>query len=128
MSIQSSRTDVAKLLIERGVHTTLTDDVHHNIITPSESISGDIWEISYNKQEPIEVAIVCDNSEIAKLLLDSGVPIIQGLLISAAKKHNLQTIGLLISAGADVNERDEHDNTPLFFINDIDILPKYKQP
>ena len=81
---------------------------------------ADVNAVAFDNYTPLIIAVIKENIEIARLLIESGANIDTGTskeydtpLIIAVKKENIEIARLLIEAGANVNLVNQNGNDPL---------------
>ena len=101
LAIRCGETDIAKLLIEKGVNINAKDNKYGDTALMIASLRGD--------------------TDIVKLLLDKGADVnmkatkenCKSPIFMAVELANLEMINTLLNAGADLNLYDKHGSTVL---------------
>jgi ankyrin repeat protein len=111
-AVRSNHTEIVNLLLQAGADAKSDDilreafdDIHHN--------------------EDEEVKSKKDNSLLVKLLIDAGANVNlrndfdeESLIALAANSNQIQSLELLLKAGAEVNSQDIHGKTALTYASD----------
>ncbi len=100
--------DVVKILHGKGANI----DLHKGQSSFRTSTVKDCYT-------PLEAAVVIDDIEMAQYLLTNGAEVVNAgirtsLLSTAASKGNEAILGILLNAGADIDEGDDSTEPPLF--------------
>ena len=115
-----NRKDIQVLLIQHGAKENFIDAVYANDLKSVASMLAEDKSLASdqdtNRISPVDIAVAAGYTNILKLLLKSGADI-SGLGRSpvhvAAFYNQVYALGLLIRAGANVNQVDRRGLTPL---------------
>ncbi|XP_065573428.1 putative ankyrin repeat protein RF_0381 [Artemia franciscana] len=112
---------MVKYLLESGADPNCAQCLHHAVSKGKQNLcqllisyGANVDEINMNCETPLVTAILANNSDMVKYLLESGAnPNFAQCLHHAAQKGRADICRLLFSYGADLNTMNANNETPL---------------